>query len=45
MNVNMQEQPQAIRTYRVEESRYKSERKQLTRARRVLAAKLKPKQT
>ena len=38
-----QEHPRVIRTYREEESRYKSDRKQLTRARRVLAAKLKRK--
>ena len=38
-----QEHPEAIRRYREEESRYKSDRKQLTRARRVLAAKLKRK--
>jgi transposase len=39
-----QEHPEAIRTNREEESRYKSDRKQLTRARRVLAAKLNRKQ-
>lgn len=35
----------AIRTYREEEIRYKSDRKQLTRASRILAAKLKSQQT
>ena len=39
------EHPEAIRTYREEESRYKSDRKQLTRARRIVAAKLKRQQT
>lgn len=36
-----QEHPEAVRVYREEESRYKADRKQVTRARRVLAAKLK----
>lgn len=36
-----QEHPEAIRTYREEETRYKADRKQLTRARRIIAAKLK----
>ena len=36
-----QEHPEAIRVYREEESRYKAERKQVTRARRIVAAKLK----
>ncbi len=40
-----QEYPEAIRSYREEENRYKSDRKQITRARRVLAAKLKGQQT
>ena len=40
-----QEHPEAIRTYREEESRYKSDRKQLTRARRIVAAKLKRQKT
>lgn len=35
--------PQAIRVYREEEARYKSDRKQLDRARRIVAAKQKPK--
>lgn len=35
------EHPEAVRVYRQEESRYKSDRKQLDRARRVIAAKLK----
>lgn len=35
------EHPEAIRVYREEESRYKADRKQLTRARRIVAAKLK----
>lgn len=34
------EHPDAVRVYREEESRYKADRKQLTRARRVIAAKL-----
>lgn len=33
--------PQAIRVYREEESRYKSDRKQLDRARRIVATKKK----
>jgi hypothetical protein len=33
--------PQAVRVYREEESRYKSDRKQIDRARRILAAKQK----
>ncbi len=36
--------PEAIREYRVEESRQKSDRKQITRARRIVAAKLKQEQ-
>jgi transposase len=36
-----QQHPEAIRTYRQEETRYKADRKQLSRARRVIAAKLK----
>ena len=36
-----QEHPEAVRVYREEESRYKAERKQVTRARRIVAAKLK----
>ena len=36
-----QEHPDAVRVYREEESRYKAERKQVTRARRIAAAKLK----
>lgn len=36
--------PEAIREYRVEESRQKSDRKQITRARRIVAAKLKREQ-
>jgi uncharacterized short protein YbdD (DUF466 family) len=40
-----QEHPEAIRTYREEESRYKSDHKQLTRARRIVAAKLKRQKT
>lgn len=39
------EHPEAVRVYREEESRYKADRKQLTRARRVIAAKLKRQQT
>ena len=35
------EHPEAVRIYREEESRYKADRKQLTRARRIIAAKLK----
>ena len=35
---------EAIRTYREEESRYKSDRQQIRRVRRVLAAKLKSQQ-
>ena len=35
------EHPEAVRVYREEESRYKADRKQLTRARRIIAAKLK----
>jgi len=35
------EHPEAIRVYREEESRYKADRKQVTRARRIVAAKLK----
>ena len=35
------EHPGVVRIYRKEESRYKADRKQVTRARRVLAAKLK----
>lgn len=35
------EHPEAVRVYREEESRYKSDRKQLDRARRLIAAKLK----
>jgi hypothetical protein len=33
--------PQAVRVYREEESRYKSDRKQIDRARRIVAAKQK----
>lgn len=40
-----QEHPDAVRTYRQEESRYKADRKKLTRARRILAAKEKHQQT
>jgi hypothetical protein len=40
-NVWKMEHPEAVRVYREEESRYKADRKQLTRARRVIAAKLK----
>lgn len=40
-----QEHPEAVRVYREEESRYKSVRKQITRARRIIAAKLKRQQT
>ncbi len=40
-----QEHPDAVRTYREEESRYKSDRKKLTRARRIIAAKQKRQQT
>ena len=36
--------PEAIRTYREDESRQKSDRKQITRARRIVAAKLKREQ-
>jgi hypothetical protein len=36
-----QEHPDAVRVYREEESRYKAERNQVTRARRIVAAKLK----
>ena len=36
-----QEHPEAVRVYREEESRYKEDRKQVTRARRIVAAKLK----
>jgi hypothetical protein len=35
-----QEHPEAVRVYRKEESRYKADRKQVTRARRIVAAKL-----
>lgn len=35
------EHPEAVRVYRQEESRYKSDRKQVDRARRLIAAKLK----
>jgi transposase len=35
------EHPEAVRVYREEESRYKSDRKQLDRARRIIAAKQK----
>ena len=38
-----QEHPEAVRVYREEESRYKADRKQETRARRIVAAKLKRK--
>ncbi|MFY8199703.1 MAG: IS66 family transposase, partial [Pirellula staleyi] len=34
--------PEAVREYRVAESRQKEDRKQITRARRIVAAKLKP---
>ncbi len=40
-----QKHPDAVRTYREEESRYKSDRKKLTRARRIIAAKQKRQQT
>lgn len=40
-----QDHQEAVRVYREEESRYKSDRKQLTRARRIIAAKLKRQQT
>ena len=36
-----QEHPESVRVYREEESRYKADRKQVTRARRIVAAKLK----
>ena len=39
------EHPEAVRVYREEESRYKSDRKQIDRARRIVAAKQKPQQT
>jgi transposase len=37
--------PEAIREHRVEEARYKADRKQLTRAKRIIAAKKKREQT
>jgi hypothetical protein len=37
--------PESIRTYREEESRCKSDRKQMTRAGRIVAAKLKRQKT
>ena len=37
--------PEAVREYRVAESRQKEDRKQVTRARRIVAAKLKREQT
>jgi len=37
--------PEAVREYRVAESRQKEDRKQITRARRIVAAKLKREQT
>ena len=37
--------PEAVREYRVGESRQKEDRKQITRARRIVAAKLKREQT
>jgi hypothetical protein len=40
-----QEHPEAVRVYREEESRYKADRKQVTRARRIVAAKLKRKKS
>ena len=40
-----QEHPQAGRVYREEESRYKSDRKQLTHVRRIIEANLKRQQT
>ena len=40
-NVWKETHPEAIRTYREEESRYKADRKKTTRARRIIAAKLK----
>lgn len=40
-SVWMQEHPDAVSVYREEESRYKADRKQVTRARRIVAAKLK----
>ena len=39
------EHPEAIREYRQEESRYKADRKQVSRARRIIAAKQKKEQT
>ena len=36
-----QEHPEAVRVYREEESRYKANRKQVTRTRRIVAANLK----
>ncbi len=36
-----QEHPEAVRVYREEESRYQADRKQVTRARRIVAATLK----
>ena len=36
--------PEAVREYRVAESRQKEDRKQITRARRIVAAKLKREQ-
>jgi hypothetical protein len=40
-DVSKQEHPEAIRMYREEESRYKADRKHVTRARRIVATKLK----
>ena len=40
-----QAHPEAVRTSREEESRYKSDRKKITRARRIIAAKLKRQHT
>ena len=40
-NISKDTHPEAIRTYREEESRYKADRKKTTRARRIIAAKLK----
>ena len=38
------EHPDAVRAYRVEESRYKADRKQVSRARRIIAANQKREQ-
>ena len=44
-NVWKQEHSEAVREYREEKSRYKADRKQITRARREIVAKLKRSQT